>query len=158
MAKTVTSKNQKTVVADNSTVAATQEAVATEEVAAMENGTVDAEAQKVEATTTETTEIIGTDPDETDGETDPDETDGETDPDETDGETNPDETDGGNTESGLPFTVGSDGLVEVVSIKRAGKSVCGTTGEIVTFDENGKAKVSIEDALHFQQVPGFDFK
>ena len=149
MAKTVTSKNQKTVVADNSTVAATQEAVATEEVAAMENGTVDAEAQKVEATTTETTEIIGTDPDETDGETDPDETDGETDP---------DETDGGNTESGLPFTVGSDGLVEVVSIKRAGKSVCGTTGEIVTFDENGKAKVSIEDALHFQQVPGFDFK
>nr|DAP93502.1 MAG TPA: hypothetical protein [Herelleviridae sp.] len=140
MAKTVTSKNQKTVVADNSTVAATQEAVATEEVAAMENGTVDAEAQKVEATTTETTEIIGTDPDETDGETDPD------------------ETDGGNTESGLPFTVGSDGLVEIVSIKRAGKSVCGTTGEIVTFDENGKAKVSIEDALHFQQVPGFDFK
>ena len=140
MAKTVTSKNQKTVVADNSTVAATQEAVATEEVAAMENGTVDAEAQKVEATTTETTEIIGTDPDETDGETDPD------------------ETDGGNTESGLPFTVGSDGLVEVVSIKRAGKSVCGTTGEIVTFDENGKAKVSIEDALHFQQIPGFEFK
>ena len=140
MAKTVTSKNQKTVVADNSTVAATQEAVATEEVAAMENGTVDAEAQKVEATTTETTEIIGTDPDGTDGETDPD------------------GTDGGNTERGLPFTVGSDGLVEVVSIKRAGKSVCGTTGEIVTFDENGKAKVSIEDALHFQQVPGFDFK
>ena len=140
MAKTVTSKNQKTVVADNSTVAATQEAVATEEVAAMENGTVDAEAQKVEATTTETTKIIGTDPDGTDG------------------ETNPDGTDGGNTESGLPFTVGSDGLVEVVSIKRAGKSVCGTTGEIVTFDENGKAKVSIEDALHFQQVPGFDFK
>lgn len=140
MAKTVTSKNQKTVVADNSTVAATQEAVATEEVAAMENGTVDVEAQEVEATTTETTEIIGTDPDGTDG------------------ETNPDGTDAGNTESGLPFTVGSDGLVEVVSIKRAGKSVCGTTGEIVTFDENGKAKVSIEDALHFQQVPGFDFK
>lgn len=140
MAKTVTSKNQKTVVADNSTVAATQEAVATEEVAAMENGTVDVEAQKVEATTTETTEIIGTDPDGADG------------------ETNPDGADAGNTESGLPFTVGSDGLVEVVSIKRAGKSVCGTTGEIVTFDENGKAKVSIEDALHFQQVPGFDFK
>lgn len=131
MAKTVTSKNQKTVVADNSTVATIQEAVATEEVAAMENETVDAEAQKVEATTTETTKIIGTDPDETDG---------------------------GNTESGLPFTVGSDGLVEVVSIKRAGKSVCGTTGEIVTFDENGKAKVSIKDALHFQQVPGFEFK
>lgn len=140
MAKIVTSKNQKTVVADNSTVAATQEAVATEEVAAMENGTVDVEAQKVEATTTETTEIIGTDPDGADG------------------ETNPDGADAGNTESGLPFTVGSDGLVEVVSIKRAGKSVCGTTGEIVTFDENGKAKVSIEDALHFQQIPGFEFK
>ena len=140
MAKTVTSKNQKTVVADNSVVAATQEAVATEEVAAMENGTVDVEAQKVEATTTETTEIIGTDPDGADG------------------ETNPDGADAGNTESGLPFTVGSDGLVEVVSIKRAGKSVCGTTGEIVTFDENGKAKVSIEDALHFQQIPGFEFK
>lgn len=140
MAKTMTSKNQKTVVADNSTVAATQEAVATEEVAAMENGTVDVEAQKVEATTTETTEIIGTDPDGADG------------------ETNPDGADAGNTESGLPFTVGSDGLVEVVSIKRAGKSVCGTTGEIVTFDENGKAKVSIEDALHFQQIPGFEFK
>ena len=98
------------------------------------------EAQKVEATTTETTEIIGTDPDGADG------------------ETNPDGADAGNTESGLPFTVGSDGLVEVVSIKRAGKSVCGTTGEIVTFDENGKAKVSIEDALHFQQIPGFEFK
>ena len=140
MPKTMTSKNQKTVVADNSTVAATQEAVATEEVAAMENGTVDVEAQKVEATTTETTEIIGTDPDGADG------------------ETNPDGADAGNTESGLPFTVGSDGLVEVVSIKRAGKSVCGTTGEIVTFDENGKAKVSIEDALHFQQIPGFEFK
>ena len=140
MAKTVTSKNQKTVVADNSTVAATQEAVATEEVAAMENGTVDAEAQKVEATTTETTEIIGTVPEGTEESTDPE------------------ETEGASTKSGLPFTVDSDGLVEVVSTKRAGKSVCGTTGEIVTFDENGKAKVSIEDALHFQQVPGFEFK
>lgn len=59
--------------------------------------------------------------------------------------------------SGLPFTV-KDGLVEVVSKKRAGKSVYGTTGKIVTFDADGKATVDLEDALHFKNVPGFEFK
>lgn len=59
--------------------------------------------------------------------------------------------------SGLPFTV-KDGLVEVVSKKRAGKSVYGATGKIVTFDADGKATVEIADALHFKNVPGFEFK
>lgn len=59
--------------------------------------------------------------------------------------------------SGLPFTV-KDGLVEVVSKKRAGKSVYGATGKIVTFDADGKATVELADALHFKNVPGFEFK
>ena len=57
-----------------------------------------------------------------------------------------------------PFKIGEDGLVEVFSENRKGKSVYGTTGEIVTFDEKGIAKVKIEDALHFAKVPGFSFK
>ena len=59
--------------------------------------------------------------------------------------------------SGLPFTV-KDGLVEVVSKKRAGKSVYGATGKIVTFDADGNATVDLADALHFKNVPGFEFK
>ena len=68
-------------------------------------------------------------------------------------------TESGKTDglNGLPFKV-EDGLVTVISKKRAGKSVYGTTGDIVKFDENGIAKVKLEDALHFQQIPGFEFK
>lgn len=58
---------------------------------------------------------------------------------------------------GLPFKVNSDGTVNVWSVKRAGRSVTGSTGEVVTFDDEGFAKVKLEDALHFKDVPGFSF-
>lgn len=59
--------------------------------------------------------------------------------------------------SGLPFTV-KDGLVIVVSVKRAGKSVIGSSGDVIKFDDKGVATVKLEDALHFQKIPGFEFK
>jgi hypothetical protein len=62
------------------------------------------------------------------------------------------------SKSGLPFSVGSDGLVTVMSEKRAGKSVIGVTGDVVTFDKDGIAKARVEDALHFQRIPDFTFK
>lgn len=62
------------------------------------------------------------------------------------------------TDTGFQFNVSSDGFVEVISEKRAGKSVTGVTGEIITFDDKGYAKVKLEDAIHFSQVPGFSFK
>ena len=49
----------------------------------------------------------------------------------------------------------SDGLVSVVSKKRAGKSIIGTTGDIVTFDKDGVAKCKKEDAEHFLKIPDF---
>lgn len=58
----------------------------------------------------------------------------------------------------FPFTIGSDGLVEVLSKKRAGKAVVGVTGKVVEFDNTGCAKVQIEDAIHFSNVPDFSFK
>lgn len=60
--------------------------------------------------------------------------------------------------SGLPFKVNSDGTVNVWSVKRAGRSVTGSTGDVITFDDKGFAKVKLEDALHFKDVPGFSFK
>lgn len=60
--------------------------------------------------------------------------------------------------NGFRFNVSSDGLVEVISEKRAGKSVTGATGDIITFDDKGYAKVKLEDAAHFSQIPGFSFK
>ena len=62
------------------------------------------------------------------------------------------------TGTGFQFNVSSDGFVEVISEKRAGKAVTGATGEIITFDDKGYAKVKLEDAIHFSQVPGFSFK
>lgn len=59
--------------------------------------------------------------------------------------------------SGLPFTV-KDGLVTVVSVKRAGKSVIGSSGDVIKFDDKGIATVKLEDALHFQKIPDFEFK
>ena len=56
------------------------------------------------------------------------------------------------------ITVDSDGLVAIVSKKRAGKSVIGTTGDIVTFDKDGVAKCKKEDAEHFLKIPDFDLQ
>ena len=91
----------------------------------------------------------------------------------TGGEENGNGEDGGKNQSGnppaegedagrtraldLPFEV-KDGMVEVVSVKRAGKSVYATTGNLITFDKDGKATVLLADALHFLNVPGFEFK
>jgi len=94
-----------------------------------------------------------------------------TDSEKTGGEENGNGEDGGKNQSGnppangdnasrtldLPFEV-KDGMVEVVSIKRAGKSVYATTGNLITFDKDGKASVLLADALHFLNVPGFEFK
>lgn len=60
--------------------------------------------------------------------------------------------------NGLPFKVNPDGTVNIWSIQRAGRAVTGSTGEVVTFDDKGFAKVKLEDALHFKEVPGFSFK
>ena len=89
----------------------------------------------------------------------------------TGGEENGNGEDGGKNQSGnpladggnasktldLPFEV-KDGMVEVVSVKRAGKSVYATTGNLITFDKDGKATVLLADALHFLNVPGVEFK
>ena len=60
--------------------------------------------------------------------------------------------------NGLPFKVNPDGTVNIWSVQRAGRAVTGSTGEVVTFDDKGFAKVKLEDALHFKEVPGFSFK
>lgn len=70
-------------------------------------------------------------------------------------EVNEDEQFAGN---GFRFNVSADGLVEVISERRAGKSVTGATGDIITFDNKGIAKVKLEDAVHFSHAPGFSFK
>lgn len=61
-------------------------------------------------------------------------------------------------DNGLPFTADADGMIEVCAKDRAGTSVYGATGEVITFDENGCAKVCLEEALHFAKMPGFEFK
>lgn len=43
----------------------------------------------------------------------------------------------------------------VTNKDKAGKSVTGSTGEIITFDENGIAKVCMKDAEHLSRVPGY---
>ena len=125
MAKTTTSKTQKTDVAIKPTVAAEKPAV-TEKVETVAEAKTDAttveKAQSQEAekpAVTEKTEQKNAD--------------------------------------GLPFKVNSDGTVNVWSEKRAGRSVTGSTGEVITFDDEGFAKVKLEDALHFKDVPGFSF-
>ena len=99
---------------------------------------------------------VETTADETGGASDEtDDSTGETDDDEDDPEKVKQEP---KTGTGFQFNVSSDGFVEVISEKRAGKSVTGATGEIITFDDKGYAKVKLEDAIHFSQVPGFSFK
>ena len=130
----------------------------------VDNETVSAGSEaEVETTADETGGTSGETEDSSDGaDGNPDATDDETG--ETDGAY--DDEDGDpekvkqepKTGTGFQFNVSSDGFVEVISEKRAGKSVTGATGEIITFDDKGYAKVKLEDAMHFSQVPGFSFK
>ncbi len=125
MAKTTTSKTQKTDVAKKPTVAAAKPAV-TEKVETVVE-------VKTDATTVEKAES------------------------QEDSKPAVTEKPEQNDENGLPFKVNSDGTVNVWSVKRAGRSVTGSTGEVITFDDEGFAKVKLEDALHFKDVPGFSF-
>jgi len=125
MAKTTTSKTQKTDVAKKPTVAAAKPAV-TEKVETVAE-------VKTDATTVEKAES------------------------QEDSKPAVTEKPEQNDENGLPFKVNSDGTVNVWSVKRAGRSVTGSTGEVITFDDEGFAKVKLEDALHFKYVPGFSF-
>jgi len=125
MAKTTTSKTQKTDVAKKPTVAAAKPAV-TEKVETVAE-------VKTDATTVEKAES------------------------QEDSKPAVTEKPEQNDENGLPFKVNSDGTVNVWSVKRAGRSVTGSTGEVITFDDEGFAKVKLEDALHFKDVPGFSF-
>ena len=43
----------------------------------------------------------------------------------------------------------------VVNKAMAGRSITGSSGIIITFDENGKAKAGIKDAEHLSRVPGY---
>lgn len=58
--------------------------------------------------------------------------------------------------SGFPFVV-KDGFVEIVLKQFAKKSLYGTTGELIKFDENGKAKVVLEEALYFKNMQGIEY-
>jgi hypothetical protein len=125
MAKTTTSKTQKTDVAKKPTVAAAKPAV-TEKVETVAEAKTDATTVEKAESQEDSKPAVTEKPEQKD-------------------------------ESGLPFKVNSDGTVNVWSVKRAGRSVTGSTGEVITFDDEGFAKVKLEDALHFKDVPGFSF-
>ena len=125
MAKTTTSKTQKTDVAKKPTVAAAKPAV-TEKVETVAEVKTDATTVEKAESQEDSKPAVTEKPEQKD-------------------------------ESGLPFKVKSDGTVNVWSVKRAGRSVTGSTGEVITFDDEGFAKVKLEDALHFKDVPGFSF-
>ena len=125
MAKTTTSKTQKTDVAKKPTVAAEKPAV-TEKVETVAEAKTDATTVEKAESQEDSKPAVTEKPEQKD-------------------------------ESGLPFKVNSDGTVNVWSVKRAGRSVTGSTGEVITFDDEGFAKVKLEDALHFKDVPGFSF-
>lgn len=125
MAKTTTSKTQKTDVAKKPTVAAAKPAV-TEKVETVAEAKTDATTVEKAESQEDSKPAVTEKPEQKD-------------------------------ESGLPFKVNSDGTVNVWSAKRAGRSVTGSTGEVITFDDEGFAKVKLEDALHFKDVPGFSF-
>ena len=125
MAKTTTSKTQKTDVAKKPTVAAAKPAV-TEKVETVAEVKTDATTVEKAESQEDAKPAVTEKPEQKD-------------------------------ESGLPFKVNSDGTVNVWSEKRAGRSVTGSTGEVITFDDEGFAKVKLEDALHYKDVPGFSF-
>ena len=125
MAKTTTSKTQKTDVAKKPTVAAAKPAV-TEKVETVAEAKTDATTVEKAESQEDSKPAVTEKPEQKD-------------------------------EGGFPFKVNSDGTVNVWSVKRAGRSVTGSTGEVITFDNEGFAKVKLEDALHFKDVPGFSF-
>lgn len=43
----------------------------------------------------------------------------------------------------------------VVNKEMAGRKISATSGAIITFDENGKAKVGLKDAEHLSRIPGY---
>lgn len=43
----------------------------------------------------------------------------------------------------------------VTNKEKAGKKIFGSTGVIISFDENGVAKVGMKDAEHLSRVPGY---
>jgi hypothetical protein len=47
------------------------------------------------------------------------------------------------------------GGVEVISTKRAGKTITAVTGKPITFDKDGKATVHPRDAEYLNTCPGF---
>lgn len=56
-------------------------------------------------------------------------------------------------------TAGSkDNLVTVVSKTRANKKIIAKTGEVIKFDKDGVAHVSIIDAMYLKLCPGFETK
>lgn len=116
----------------------------------VDNETVTAGSEAEVETTADETGGASDETDDSTGETDGADDDDEDDPEKVKQEPK--------TGTGFQFNVSPDGLVEVISEKRAGKSVTGATGDIITFDDKGYAKVKLEDAVHFSQVPGFSFK
>ncbi|MCQ2086596.1 MAG: hypothetical protein MJZ37_00770 [Bacilli bacterium] len=43
----------------------------------------------------------------------------------------------------------------VVNKEMAGRKISASSGAIITFDENGKAKVGMKDAEHLSRIPGY---
>ena len=155
MAKTTTSKTQKTDVAKKPTVAAAKPAV-TEKVETVAEVKTDATTVE-KAESQEDSKPAVTEKVETVAEVKTDATTVEKAESQEDSKPAVTEKPEQKDESGLPFKVNSDGTVNVWSKKRAGRSVTGSTGEVITFDDEGFAKVKLEDALHFKDVPGFSF-
>lgn len=58
--------------------------------------------------------------------------------------------------NGMPFKV-KDGVVSVVSVTRAGKTIFAVSGKAITFDADGKATVSVDDAMYLSKCSGFEF-
>ena len=61
------------------------------------------------------------------------------------------------TLSNLDSKSDSDKVV-IVSEKRKGKTIYGIEKNPVTFDENGKAGITVKEAKYFLTIPGFELE
>ena len=61
------------------------------------------------------------------------------------------------TLSNLESKADTDKVV-IVSERRKGKTVFGIEKTPVTFDENGKAGISVKEAKYFLTIPGFELE